>query len=937
MLSLFLSLALALPLSSWPVPSPSPSMPGQIYKLETTAQPPPPNAPLIYSHTTTVASDESFFLLGENLGDSLYFWGPSAHSPYGQAWQVKVQHFSPDLLIATIPQEVLDGLYIVWPEKNGVWGRPIRLNAPQPYWCTPDIAHPGDTVRVFGQCLAHLPDEQTAFVYLCQEGREGLWAKVVEADRYALRFQIPPQLSPGDYQVWVHAGYGGEWGWGGPVGLEIREKPKPPKEEKFTGGDLQAFLEGMAKEGGGIVNLPAGEFEIKSVLRIPKGVTIKGMGMKETIIKVTSDASCYPDFLLASKGRWNQSVWNIHNKGDTLEYRLVAGEEGEWTVWLRYAADNSPSQISDMGGRTALIANEGEPIPLLNLPNTGGWDRFAWGKAGKIRLRKGANQLRWVNQEGGGLNIDAFLFAKNPSWAPPEEGFPPPSPDVLILQAEDVVSARAMTAHIPSVGRVGIWMMGDASGLEDLTLLGSGLINIGIAVRHPDPNQWLDDIRIENVRVADVGGKEGENQVIYIHYAKHIGVKNCDLTGGCPLYLSGVRQGEFIGNKLRGASRIGPNATGAIQGRTEPLSQCVIEKNTVVCPPGGGPTSARLVWMGTGRGSVDDNYIAYNKGENPRFGDVAGTEQNVGEMILLETCMRYAYYGEPEAVGPDSLTLPSTAPFLPPSEDIDESEPIASEYYVVVLGGRGMGQVRRVGERRDRTFLLDRAWDVLPDRSSKILLTTLFARNLVIGNEAFNGMSGLQLWIGGWENVFARNRVANQRRQGVFLYAATSTLDVEMPANWNRGIGVLFFNTVEYNWLETTSDGVHLYADNQGKPVEWPRAIGNTIRHNTIIGSRFNGINIAGSVSDDGNPSVLGTIVEFNFSRDQRTGIAVNPGVRAAIIRRNLIYFWDPTLLDGKSVGLRMEGRDVVEGENNVEGPVGEENPQGVVREIRGE
>lgn len=933
MLTLLLSAVIALPLPlHLPAPSPSPpELPGQDYKLEMVGEV-SPDAPIVYSYTTSAKSNESFLIVGENLGDTLYLWGPSAHSPYGQAWQVKVQYSSPHLLIATIPQGVLDGLYIVWPGRNGIWGRPIRLNAPQPYFCSPDIVHPGDSLRAFGQCLAQLPDERSAFVYLCQEGRKGIWVKVEEADRYMVRFRVPPTLPPGDYQVWIHPGYGGNWGWGGPVYIKVIER-KERYEKEFSGSVLQDYIDQVAKEGGGVVRLPAGEYEIKSLLKIPKGVILKGEGPDATIIKVTTDASFSNHFLLPYKGMWNQAVGGIHNKGDTLEYELSVPKEGEWTVWMRYAADNASYGIKDMGGRTALIANEEKPVILLDLPNTGDWGKFTWSKVGMIKLKKGSNRIRWVNVEGGGLNIDAFLFAFSPDWVPPKEGFPLPSSEVLILQAEEVTSFKGKEVHLPSEGRAGVWIMGDDSGLIDLTLLGSHLINIGIAIRLSDPTKWIDVVKIENVKVLNVGGKEGENCALYIRNAKHISVLNCDLTGGCPLYLSGVRQGQFIGNKLRALSRMWYNATGAIQGRTEPLSQCVIEKNTVICPPGGSPTAERLVWISTGRGSVNDNYIAYNRAENPRFGEIAGNDQNVGEMILLESCMRYAYYGEPADAGADSITLPSSAPFLPPAEDTGEFEPIASEYYVIILGGKGMGQVRRVVERKERTFLLDKAWDVIPDKGSKILITTLFARNLVIGNETFNGMAGLQLWIGGWENVFACNRIANQRRQGVFLYSATSTLDSQMPPTWNRGIGVLLFNTVEHNWMEATSDGVLLYADNQGQPVEWPRAIGNIIRNNTIVNSRFNGINIVGSISGDGNPSVLGTIVELNFSRDQRTGIAINKGVRGAIIRRNHIYFWNPILLDGKSVGLHLEGRDiVVEDTNNIEGPVGEENPQGVTR-----
>jgi len=935
MMSLFpIILSLILPhptVFHTPIPPPS-QLPGQIYKIQTSTEPPPPDAPIVYSYSKTAKSDESFVLVGENLGDSLYLWGPSAHSPNGQSWQVKVQYSSPDLLIATIPQEVLDGLFVVWPVKNGVAGYPVRINAPQPYWCSPDIAHPGDSVRVFGQCLARLPDERTAFVYICQQGKKGFWAEVEEADRYSVRFRLPRNLPPGDYKIWLNAGYGGDWGWGGPLDMKVIEREKPLSVRRFTSGDLQRFIDEVKAKGGGIVLLPEGEWELKEMLKIPQGVFLKGMGMEKTRLRITCSASNIQPFRLPRKGGWNEAVGGIHNVGDSLEYKLEIPEEGEWYIWMRYAAHNAPYQLSDMAGRTVLIANDGKPVPLLNLPDTDDWGRFSWSKVGKIRLKEGINHLRWVNEKGGGLNIDAFLFARNPHWSPPKEGFPKPSQEIVILQAEEAVSVNAKEAHIPSEGTAGIWLLGNNCGLADISLIGSELINIGIAVRSPEPNQWIDGIKIENVRVLDVGGKEGENCALYIHHAKHITVQGCDLTGGCPLYLSGVRQGQFIGNKLRGVSRVGPNSTGAIQGRTEPFSQCVIENNTFICPEGGGPTSARMVWISTGKGSVGDNYIAGNKAENPRFGDIAGTDQNVGEMILLESCMRYAYYGEPEGVDVYSITLPENAPYLPPAEESGEFEPPANEYYVVVLGGKGMGQVRRVTSRRERTFTIDRAWDVVPDKKAKILLTTLFARNLIIGNEVINGMSGLQLWIGGWENIFARNKIANQRRQGIFLFSATSTLEPQMTATWNAGIGVLLFNTVEYNWIENTSDGILLYSDNGGKPIEWPRAIGNVIRHNTMIKSRFNGINISGTLSEDKNPSILGTIAEFNFCRDQRTGISLNEAVRGAVVRRNLIYFWEAYLLDGKSIGLNFKGKGIVEESNNVEGPVGEENPQGVKR-----
>ena len=104
----------------------------------------------------------------------------------------------------------------------------------------------------------------------------------------------------------------------------------------------------------------------------------------------------------------------------------------------------------------------------------------------------------------------------------------------------------------------------------------------------------------------------------------------------------------------------GGNAEAAIQGRNEVIEECVIENNRVASPVGaeaGGPTARRLIWVSTGRGSVTHNWFSGNGVEAPagpgaatgagpvRFGGVAGTDQNVGEMILFEANHRTMYFG----------------------------------------------------------------------------------------------------------------------------------------------------------------------------------------------------------------------------------------------------------------------------------------------------
>ena len=110
-----------------------------------------------------------------------------------------------------------------------------------------------------------------------------------------------------------------------------------------------------------------------------------------------------------------------------------------------------------------------------------------------------------------------------------------------------------------------------------------------------------------------------------------------------------------------------------------------------------------------------------------RFGGVAGTDQNVGEMILFEGNHRTMYFGPLTGASSTSVTLPATlpdtpdnrlgsverkqlahdaqgheTPFWPPDVDDGTEEPPIGEYYVTIFSGRGQGQTRRVRSPRAR-------------------------------------------------------------------------------------------------------------------------------------------------------------------------------------------------------------------------------------------
>lgn len=910
--------AQALPVP-FPHPDPMPVLPTPTYQPAFSSV----GAGQVYSHTTSAGPDDSFFLAGAGLGRAVTLWGPGPDGA-GRAESVTVQVSAPDHLIGTLPQNMPDGLFVG--QAGG--SAPFRLNAPQPWWCTPDRARPGETVELFGDELAERPDRVRAWVYVAKHGQRGAWATPLTVARYRVGWRAPQV--PGRYDVWVYAGTGGAWGWGGPVALEVRPASVPKPPVTMTAGSTASAIQ-SALNRGGTVHLAAGTYLLDRNLVVPAGARLEGAGAAPTILKLAAPAQASLRRLGASG--WGQAVGGLQDAGDVLTYRVTAPAPGAWAVWVRYAAANP----APMSGRTTLaVEGGGPPVPLQNLADTGDWNRFRWAQAGVISLKRGGNTLHWATQGGGGINLDAFVFAHDPAWQPGEMDTVRPSPALIVQQAEDVSGARTVQAQFPGGDAAAVWLAGDRASLAGLTVLGSPRVNTGVLIAHPQ-GQLIEDARVENVRVANVEGTYGENAAVYVVHGRGARVTDCDLTGRAPLRFEGMTQGQIRRNHLHAVTRFGGNAEAAILGRTHPLHQNVIEGNVVdSADAGGGPTARRLLWFSTGAGSVSDNYIADNVGRT-RFGGVAGTDQNVGETILFETNMRVAYYGPPAGASESGVTLPASGPFQPPitsdgpnAQGSDFPEAAQDEYYLYVVKGKGLGQVRRVVGRQGRTLMLDQPWTVAPDSGSLVLEALSFVHNIVVGNHLADGMSGLQLWIGGYRNIFADNEIRGERREGIYLYGAMSTAGPTMPNNWNAGIGPLFYNTVEGNRIGETDQGILVgVEDNPGASAgaDWPRALGTTIRHNTMTGSRSAGMQVSAGAARPDDPADLGiegTIAEFNAVQDAPVGYGSGPRTLGTLFRRNHAYFWNWLPSAPPQAFATAGAREAVGSDNTIEGRAGE-------------
>jgi hypothetical protein len=509
-----------------------------------------------------------------------------------------------------------------------------------------------------------------------------------------------------------------------------------------------------------------------------------------------------------------------------------------------------------------------------------------------------------------------------------------------VLQLEtSPATAFPSLSHSGGRDRAAVWLTGDGAGIENLIVLSTSQVNLGIAVASPQAGTWLDGCKVVGVKVADCEGKQGENCGVYLRNVRHGDISKNELWGRTPIFLSGVRQTEIGYNRLVSVTRFGGNSEAAILGRTEPIEECAIEGNTVESPPGageGGPTARRMIWLSTGHGSVTHNYLAWNCATfngyagQPRFGGVAGTDQNVGEMILFEGNHRTAYFGPLAGGDAQSVTLPETlqptpddrlgsvrreqlahdaqgreTPFWPPDADDGTQEPPISEYFVTVFAGPGWGQTRRVVRREGPKLLLDRPWRVAPERGSVVAVGTMFHQNLIVGNSVPDGMTGIQLWISCVENIVSGNTIARQRKPGLFFYGNGTTLASSMPRTWNRGISPLFWNLAEGNRADECGSGALVTSgDAPNLPIEFPRALGNILRHNSFIRSRNDGVILTSRKATGKNPdtaaSIFGTIAEFNVVRDAVTAYHAAQSCDAVVWRRNHAYFWYPVNNSGK-------------------------------------
>lgn len=215
-----------------------------------------------------------------------------------------------------------NSMYFLWAENADGFSTAVAVNKTDAWWIGPNSATAGSTVSVYGQNLTFSPTDGESWVYITQAGSNtGQWATVSSANPYQVSFTVPTGLSPGNYQVWVHNGHGGEYGWSSPMTLAV-VAPAAVSGTVFNvlnygaigngvtddTAAFQAAMNAAYNDPGSVVYVPAGNYIITK-LNMAQDTTLEGAGVGSTDIleSTTSNAASLAGML------WLQTNTQIQN------------------------------------------------------------------------------------------------------------------------------------------------------------------------------------------------------------------------------------------------------------------------------------------------------------------------------------------------------------------------------------------------------------------------------------------------------------------------------------------------------------------------------------------------------------------------------------------------------------------------------------------------
>ena len=190
--------------------------------------------------------------------------------------------------------------------------RTYRINTPKIFGVSetdPKSIYAGSTYPIVGQHLTATSVRPTVWLL----GNGGSLSKcgriypggtgtgnVVDISRSCIWFNVPKDVVPGDYQLFIFTGEN-RWGLSNLIPITVVSKHEPSAFVSIQAGSMSVDGVLSSLKGGSLLSLPAGEFSLSRTIDISGSVVIDGSGKNLTVLKTTD--SFQPDTSKAVSGR----------------------------------------------------------------------------------------------------------------------------------------------------------------------------------------------------------------------------------------------------------------------------------------------------------------------------------------------------------------------------------------------------------------------------------------------------------------------------------------------------------------------------------------------------------------------------------------------------------------------------------------------------------
>jgi hypothetical protein len=274
------------------------------------------------------------------------------------------------------PNLPANSMYFVWPKNADGYGDPVAVNRTEAWWVGPDRAVPGETISLFGRNLSHDGGTTQSWVYVRPAGEgAGQWVRVTAANPYQVNFEVPEELAPGNYEVWVHNGHGGNFGWSAPLTFAVRDDGKwdgPTYNVRDYGAkgdgvtdDYAAIAKVMDKakdRPGSTIYFPPGTYRVSDAFRgTPEHTRWMGAPEYGTSIKPIDNYRMWPyvfddigagseirDLTLDAFSHTETQIGMLARTGETHDVRFVN---------VRFFGPNAWLDLELSGSKRVIVKN----------------------------------------------------------------------------------------------------------------------------------------------------------------------------------------------------------------------------------------------------------------------------------------------------------------------------------------------------------------------------------------------------------------------------------------------------------------------------------------------------------------------------------------------------------------------------------------------------